>query len=531
MVCAQWPAPRSGRSSRSTDVTTTWRRPIFSAAAATLAGSSRSRSSPTLRERTAQYRQARVHVSPMIWNVAVPRPQHSPMFGQRASSQTVCRLPSRTISDELAEARPGGRCTHRHPGRPVFRDRAPGHQASAISMRRPSGSASPAYRFPASSSAISPRNAAPRRCELGVEAVEVVGLERQVDARLAHPAAPALALLGAAVDPDLEPVTTGDERVGTGLVDVHAEDVAVEGLRGLVLGREHRHAPPHATGTASNRRPSASPSCSQHDRLRLGARHLAARLALDRGDGEALVAARVEERERLQVARDVEGEAVRRDPARDVHADRRDLGARRRPDADVLRARAHLGRHAELGQGADQRRLQPLDVGPQVAAVVGQVEHRVADQLARAVVRGAAAAVGDGDGDAVRGQRRHARPRRRPRRPTRRASRPPGARTGSRCRAPRPASARRRARSSARPRRRTASARAGRTGTRHPAGDGGERVRSPRRCRRRSATSRGCASGRAGTARRRRRRRAGGRRSSAGTSSSGCRSRRCPARR
>ena len=27
----------------------------------------------------------------MIWNVAVPRPQHSPMFGQRASSQTVCR--------------------------------------------------------------------------------------------------------------------------------------------------------------------------------------------------------------------------------------------------------------------------------------------------------------------------------------------------------------------------------------------------------------------------------------------------------
>ena len=34
----------------------------------------------------------------MIWKVAVPRPQHSPMFGQRASSQTVCRPPERMMS-------------------------------------------------------------------------------------------------------------------------------------------------------------------------------------------------------------------------------------------------------------------------------------------------------------------------------------------------------------------------------------------------------------------------------------------------
>ncbi len=33
-----------------------------------------------------------MQVSPRIWKVAVPRPQHSEMFGQRASSQTVCRL-------------------------------------------------------------------------------------------------------------------------------------------------------------------------------------------------------------------------------------------------------------------------------------------------------------------------------------------------------------------------------------------------------------------------------------------------------
>ena len=257
---------------------------------------------------------------------------------------------------------------------------------------------------------------------------------------------------------------------------------------------------PHltATGTASNRRPRASPRLLADDRLRLGPRHLAAGLALDRGHGEALVPAGVEERERLEVARHVEGEAVRRDPARDVHADRRDLGARRRPHADVLGAGAHLGRHAEVGQRADQRRLQPLDVGPQVAAVLGQVEHRIADQLPGPVVGRAAAAVGDGDGDAVRGQRRRARPRRHPRRPTRRASRPPGARTGSPCRARRPASGA--AASSVisataslvrRQPRQVVEVRATRLATE------GNALGQVTPCRRRSATSRGCASGRA----------------------------------
>ena len=33
-----------------------------------------------------------MQVSPRIWKVAVPRPQHSAMFGQRASSQIVVRL-------------------------------------------------------------------------------------------------------------------------------------------------------------------------------------------------------------------------------------------------------------------------------------------------------------------------------------------------------------------------------------------------------------------------------------------------------
>ena len=41
---------------------------------------------------TAQKPQWRVHMSPPIMNVAVRSAQHSKMFGQRASWQTVCRF-------------------------------------------------------------------------------------------------------------------------------------------------------------------------------------------------------------------------------------------------------------------------------------------------------------------------------------------------------------------------------------------------------------------------------------------------------
>ncbi len=40
---------------------------------------------------TLQKPQRRVQTSPRIMKVAVPRSQHSPTFGQLASSQTVCR--------------------------------------------------------------------------------------------------------------------------------------------------------------------------------------------------------------------------------------------------------------------------------------------------------------------------------------------------------------------------------------------------------------------------------------------------------
>ena len=49
---------------------------------------------------TAQKPQARVQMSPRIMKVAV-RGQHSPMLGQRASSQTVCSSRSRMVPRSL----------------------------------------------------------------------------------------------------------------------------------------------------------------------------------------------------------------------------------------------------------------------------------------------------------------------------------------------------------------------------------------------------------------------------------------------
>ena len=56
-----------------------------------------------------------MQVSPRIWKVAVPRPQHSAMFGQRASSQIVFR---RGAVDQLADVEVRGvraRRPHLHP--------------------------------------------------------------------------------------------------------------------------------------------------------------------------------------------------------------------------------------------------------------------------------------------------------------------------------------------------------------------------------------------------------------------------------
>ncbi len=89
-VAAKWAAPPSARSSRLTEVITTYSSPSSRAARPTRSGSSRS--SQTGRPcSTAQYPQFLVHTSPRIMKVAVRSSQHSPMFGQWASSQTEWR--------------------------------------------------------------------------------------------------------------------------------------------------------------------------------------------------------------------------------------------------------------------------------------------------------------------------------------------------------------------------------------------------------------------------------------------------------
>ena len=64
---------------------------------AALAGSSASSQPRGLPVSTAQKRQARVQTLPMSMMVAVPLPQHSPMFGHMDSSQTVASRCSRTM--------------------------------------------------------------------------------------------------------------------------------------------------------------------------------------------------------------------------------------------------------------------------------------------------------------------------------------------------------------------------------------------------------------------------------------------------
>ena len=92
-------------SSLFTEVTTTWEtRASLSrsraTASATREGSSRS-SGPPLPVFTWQNPQLLVHTSPRIMKVRVPAPQHSPMLGHLASSQTVWRPSSRTSPRSL----------------------------------------------------------------------------------------------------------------------------------------------------------------------------------------------------------------------------------------------------------------------------------------------------------------------------------------------------------------------------------------------------------------------------------------------
>src|SRR6266550_2459250 len=93
--------------------------------------------------------------------------------------------------------------------------------------------------------------------------------------------------------------------------------------------------------------------------------------------------------EMREVGRDVEREAVPRDPLLHVDADARDLPAMR-PDARESRiAFAGDGKNA---QGRDERLLQRAQVPVQVLLVGGEVENGIPDELSRPVKRDVAAA-------------------------------------------------------------------------------------------------------------------------------------------
>ena len=96
IVFTQWEAPKSGKSSRSTDVITACLRFIKRMLSATFAGSfgSNGRGLPVS---VLQKRQERVQISPPIMNVAVPRLQHSPIFGHLPLVHIVWRQWDSTI--------------------------------------------------------------------------------------------------------------------------------------------------------------------------------------------------------------------------------------------------------------------------------------------------------------------------------------------------------------------------------------------------------------------------------------------------
>src|SRR5690606_29539896 len=96
-------APPSRRSSRATEVMTTYFRPMSLMVLARLSGSDASGGfgRPWA---TSQKLQRRVHTSPRIMNVAVPCPKHSWILGQLASSHTVTSRLARSFDLSAATA-------------------------------------------------------------------------------------------------------------------------------------------------------------------------------------------------------------------------------------------------------------------------------------------------------------------------------------------------------------------------------------------------------------------------------------------
>ena len=95
-VATKWAAPPSARSSRSTEVITTWARPMAATARATREGSVGSRGPGKASGHVAKRAGARASVTHNHHRGVLD--QHSPMLGQAASSHTVTRPCSFTMA-------------------------------------------------------------------------------------------------------------------------------------------------------------------------------------------------------------------------------------------------------------------------------------------------------------------------------------------------------------------------------------------------------------------------------------------------
>src|SRR6202034_4790530 len=113
----------------------------------------------------------------------------------------------------------------------------------------------------------------------------------------------------------------------------------------------------------------------------------AAEGAIQRRDAFAADAARHDEVEAAEIDRDIVREAVRSDPTAQMHAEGAQfLFAARSVEPRAALAVDSLGREAEIGGRADCRFLKWRDVPAYVAPVLGQVQDRIADDLAWPVV-------------------------------------------------------------------------------------------------------------------------------------------------
>src|SRR5512143_3710316 len=122
-----------------------------------------------------------------------------------------------------------------------------------------------------------------------------------------------------------------------------------------------------------------------------------ARYLLQRRDTAIADAARDDQAEVVEIAADVEREAVARNPPRDAHADGADLLGSDPRTGEPLDA---SGGDTVIGAHANHHVLDVAHVAMDVASIRPEIDDRVPDDLPWSVIRDVPSATGLMDGDA-----------------------------------------------------------------------------------------------------------------------------------